>query len=233
MKRHLYFFACASEKRNTKAWKFNIAQILNYWNVFNGRKLIMIATGEGLRPVAEVKGCFAGRDAEFLEVPNDPEKRETFSFIKGLSKFETKVPAEAVFYAHSKGVSYAPCTVLDSILRWCQAMYILNLGSIKLVDWALQRYATMGAFRQRMDLARSSWHYSGTFFWMRCADLFARDWQTLHRGHFGVEGYPGRIFKESESFDPSEPTPPAVLYNRAPSPDTAKGWLDKAVLKCR
>ncbi len=229
MKRHLYFYACPFEGKNPSAWKRNIQRILSYWPIFNGRKLVTIATGPILAPPEQVKACFLGRDVEFLEVPNDPDKRETNSFLEGLGRFETKAPGEAVFYAHSKGVSYAPGEVLSSIERWCDAMYLLNLGSERFVDWALARHATMGCFRQRLDLAGSTWHYSGTFFWARCADLFARPWRDIHDSKFAVEGYLGRIFKESESFDPCPYTHPAVLYHNAPDWRTVEAWFDAAV----
>jgi hypothetical protein len=41
-------------------------------------------------------------------------------------------------------------------------------------------------------------HYSGTFFWFRNADVFARNWRTVPPIWGGVEAWPGILFTPGE-----------------------------------
>ena len=54
-----------------------------------------------------------------------------------------------------------------------------------------------GRFANHRNLG--DWHYSGTFFWMRHASVFARDWRNVPQFYGGVEAWPGMHFARHET----------------------------------
>src|SRR5690606_265454 len=86
-------------------WRRNVQQLLPRMDLFNGRRVIAIATGDGLASPDEVVRAFAGFEVEFLTRPNSRVLRENVTFMALLERVANPDPAEATFYAHAKGVT--------------------------------------------------------------------------------------------------------------------------------
>lgn len=226
MRRNLYYFICPLRE----IWRWNVNRLKSFWPIFNGRKVISIVTGEGLENPDLVKRSFDDPDVEFITTENNWFLGETVSFIRGLELFYPEASDEITFYAHAKGVSHAEDKV-DLVRRWADAMYVLNLSSIPLVESLMDRHNAMGCFRKKVKHGGASWHFSGTFFWFKNSALFARDWRDIEMSRFGTEGYPGRQFAEEETFDLTPDDPQRHLYMNPPDEETYHSWLRDLVAK--
>jgi len=181
-------------------WKKNIRQLLKRWDVFNGQRIIAIATGDGMDAVDEVKRLFrrdhghekhenhekdmadafrvfGGNSPVFIEVANDRVLRENASFLPLLEAVQSTDPGEATFYAHAKGVT----TIgdVEGVMYWRNLMYHALLDDPEAIKDALTRYAIVGTHRKTTTAeypcgAKSPWHFAGSFFWFRNDALFGR-----------------------------------------------------------
>ncbi len=221
MKRNLYYFICPLQG---EVWRWNVRRLGDHWDAFNHRKLVVIATGEGLAPPDEVMGCFHDPALRFMTTPNDPTLRQTASFLTGLEFLQSESPDEATFYGHAKGASHWDRTLLN-VLRWTDAMYVMNLSSPSLVEALLLRHPSVGCFRQSMPHAGSSWHFSGTFFWFRHDAVFRRAWRSIQMSPHGVESWLGTHLREDESFELTPAVHQRKLNEDAPAPHEYTGWL--------
>lgn len=60
----------------------------------------------------------------------------------------------------------------------------------------LNRYSTVGSFKEGDGAFDTNWHFSGTFWGMRHDRLFTRaDWDEFHLHRYFIEFYPSRHFK--------------------------------------
>lgn len=225
MRRNLYYFVCPAGT----LWRWNIERLKEFWNIFNGRKLISIVYGPGLEKTEEAMKCFTA-DAEFMVSENCPLLCETKTFVRGLSRLKSDDPEEVTFYAHAKGGRQAEES-LANVQRWVDSMYVLNLSSPELVDRLMLQYSSLGCYRQDYSYRGSRWHYSGTFYWLKHRDLFSRNWTDIEPTKFGSEGYPGRHFKIEESFSLTPSVPPHTLYQNAPDEGTYRRWLEESMYK--
>ena len=67
---------------------------------------------------------------------------------------------------------------------------------------ALEQYSIAGSFRRFGEFSTPGnhrWHFSGTFYWFRNNAVFSRIWNQIDRVYFGVEAWPGKMFKPEES----------------------------------
>lgn len=168
--------------------------------MFTGKRLVLIAQGDGLAPFHQVCDKFP-ESSDCLAVENSRELGEFRAFSALLSGVRDTDPWQTTFYAHTKGVSpkYQQPGRLRTVRLWAEAMYTYNLDSIAEVDRALASKSVVGTFRrvgQFRSLHRlSRWHYSGAFFWFRNRDLFSRDWQSaLIPSRYCPEFYPSLLF---------------------------------------
>lgn len=196
-------------------WQWHAEQITQRASLFNGRRVLAIAEagapfeipqrkGERLQcdPPAAVERRFADLGMawdEILVVPNIPARREVQTFYLLMESVQSTAEADATFYCHAKGVTRPHGGV---ITEWSEAMYRLALDHWPTVANALCRCAMAGAFRRDGDFMRAvadeTWHYSGTFFWMRNQAVFSRDWKVVPPKWFGVEAWPGHLFDRSQ-----------------------------------
>jgi hypothetical protein len=93
---------------------------------------------------------------------------------------------------------------------WRNAMYHELLDDWPRIDEMLDEYPIIGTHRRQHNedhriypdgQSESSWHFAGTFFWFRNADVFSTDrwrqvWQATGRG---AEAWPGRMFEFEQS----------------------------------
>jgi hypothetical protein len=185
-------------------WRDNIVKLKQYEHIFNGRRLLLIKTGDGLASFEEVLAEFKGFGPAIpMRVPNVPELGEVAGFVRGLAQLRSLRPGEATFYAHTKGVSYdgRPIEQLAGVRAWRDSMYEHCLGNVDAAEHALEHHPLAGCFRHygsTHPMEEVDWHYAGAFFWMRHDALFSRDWGRVHQTRYGVEMYPGTHFSSEE-----------------------------------
>jgi PAS domain-containing protein len=193
-------------------WLRNVRQLVNRLDLFNGRRLIAVATGEGLASPDEVRAAFGQHEVEILPHPNSRELRENATFLKLLEQITSTDPTEATFYAHAKGVAKDIHCSGDPLgsRYWRNAMYHELLDGWERVAELLEEYPVVGSHRRHHPhhptiypdgQSSSDWHFGGTFFWFRHRDVFATDrWREVWQPTgWGAEAWVGRMF----SFDQS------------------------------
>ncbi|HEY5313826.1 MAG TPA: hypothetical protein VIK18_14960, partial [Pirellulales bacterium] len=176
-----------------KVWQWHVEQLRRRLSIFDGRRIITIATpgpGERLalddaRLVIDAFGTDAA-SIEFVLRENDPLHWETPAFRAMLRMIhdgqlttkntkDTKEDAEATFYGHAKGVRRA---IQDAVRPWSEKMYHHNLdrwAEVReiLSAWPCCGIARVGASPLAVQGATACrWHYSGTYFWFRNDALF-------------------------------------------------------------
>jgi hypothetical protein len=192
-------------------WKWNLHQIKKREHLFDGKKVLTIASHEfgrikrGRRrkhlkiaptnSVYDFMGEIDLRFDEVLVVQNDAARRETAAFPEMLRKVKSLDPDEVTFCCHGKGVSYGSGSV---VVEWGDVMYHTCLDSWPVVKNALECFAFAGAFR-RFGMfttpGNHKWHYSGTFYWFRHDEVFSLpDYDRLDQQFFGTESWPGKLF---------------------------------------
>ena len=176
--------------------------LVSHWRVFNGKKIVSIAQGEGLVAPAIVE-LYLPKDAEVIVVDNDPLLGETPSFIAMLERVESIDSAECTFYAHAKGVTPRQQNKSQSILMWRNLMYWNCLADIRRVEEIMSDQSCAGCFLHRAKRPKHPnvhWHFSGTYFWFRHDTLFSNpEWKRIDQNRFGVEKYLGKQLPESEA----------------------------------
>lgn len=192
-------------------WLWNIEQLSKRIHIFNGCKFIAVAqgllkNGEKLMPLSEVKkflpeGCYS------FPVENNIEIRETASLLPLLEQLHDGATQDndITFYAHTKGTSRQsdPFNLKEAIRLWTEIMYGQLLDNVEGVESYLAKAPCVGCFKRYGRFGHfpsaSTWHYSGTFFWFRNRDLFARNWREVPRMRYGAEGYLSTLFGPAES----------------------------------
>ena len=183
----------------TNIWKWNVAQLLRRFDQFNGKKVVAVALDASSCSLDEVVAEFGRDDILFLEFLNDPRFREVVSLMKLWEQVESDDPDEITFYAQSKGVTRSET---DEVIRhWTDIMYATCLDCQSLVDDMLLRHQTVGTFKKvgRCFSGKSLWHFSGTFYWVRNAEVFSRPWRQCDLQWFGAESWPSYVFHEQEA----------------------------------
>lgn len=191
-RRHLIYHVWPSNLSD--AWRFNVHELLQRIDQFDGTRSIAIATGPGAATAEEVQTAFAGvRIDNWIIVPNDPKLGEVASFSKLLAT----LPRDGItFYAHAKGTSYTPGSERHHVaLLWAQMMYRVLLDGAKDVTPVLDRYPVAGMLK-RLGKAhwrqKVGWHYTGNFWWIRNDRI--PDAPAIRPDYYGVEAWPGETF---------------------------------------
>lgn len=187
-----------------EVWRWNIKQIRQRMPLFNGKRIVTIATDEATNSADEVVSEFGDeRIDEWIIGRNDPARWEMMGLPRMLSYCHSSDPNEITFYCHGKGVQ-GPAHVTDPLLReqprikWATVMYESCLDYMPLVERALERHTFAGSFKRRMTHGekpfRSSWHFAGTFYWFRNCKLFGLPhWNVFNQQWYGAETYPGQL----------------------------------------
>ncbi len=194
------------------AWKRNIANLLKRVDLFNGRRVVAVAQGSvgkqhygrttysGLASLDQVKLEFKDQIDQFLVVDNSPTLCEVVSFPLLLEQVKSLNPNHVTFFGHSKGVVRPKKSIVH---HWTDTLYELNLDYPGLVLDQLSKFSMVGSFKKNVrafENSRSTWHYSGTFFWFRNQDLFNRlNYHLVDQQWWGVESWPGCMFNRNES----------------------------------
>lgn len=170
-------------------WRRNIEQVLERMHLFNGKRIVGIVTGPGLDDPDEVKRAFKGEVEEFIVAPNDPRLREVVTYEPMLERIESLSPDELFFYSQAKGVTH-PYNPGVTVHDWTRTMYEVCLDYYPLAEKLLEKYGCAGPYLKTgrgFSGSLSSWHYSGSFYWVRSCALFSRNWRNIDRKWYGVE----------------------------------------------
>jgi hypothetical protein len=176
------------------AWQWNVDQFLRRIDLFNGRRIVGIATSPGADPPERVVEACAGYDCEFVVRENDADRREVVTMEPALRMLRDEPGATLV--AHAKGVSRPR----GDFETWTALLWSLCCDHPELVVEALGRVPLVGPFRKRSGFERpgtEGWHYHGGFYWVRNEAVAARRAVPEAVWH-GSESFPARWFDLSE-----------------------------------
>jgi len=221
--RDLIYHVCPLKSNDI--WRENIKQLLARMDVFNGRRVIAIATGddEKLLPPEEVMPLFRGYDCvQFIKVTNDRNLRETASFRPLLDVVETENQNTVCFYAHTKGNSTADS--VEGATYWRNVMYhkLLDEWQERMAELA-EGHAAVGTHLISWEkgvrspypsrLMHGQWMFAGTFFWFRSFRVFSHDkWRIVPRDRYGTEAYLSGLFEKHEVKCCWQPWPPGTMH---------------------
>lgn len=211
------------------SWGSNLHQLRTRLHLFNGQRVIAIATAPELIDPVKITAIL-GPDAKYFTFPNDPLLRETASFSKLLHAVNNSNPNQATFYAHTQGT--APYHQHDPQRRLAKRYWRNRMYHELLDDWPriaahLRTYPTVGTFK--VDYAKlppavaksptgiiwPPWHFAGSFYWFRNDCTFRNpEWSSIPNDPYASEMWPGRLFHTQQAasvyqpFTPTErPTP--------------------------
>ena len=197
--RHLLYHVYPA-RDGGEVWRWNAEQLRRRMSLFNGLRLVGVATDATTDPFSAVEKALAGCGIDWIVVPNDHNMREMATFPLLLERASGHAGAgDAFFYGHAKGVTsraWGP-----GVGRWTEEMYATCLDYWPAVRRLLVDYPTVGTFKRRYRYpgSRAPWHYHGAFRWHRSADLFSREWRTIDRSWIGSESHPGLHFADEEA----------------------------------
>lgn len=193
--RNLAYHVCPLEKND--GWRWNVRQLLKRIDLFNGKRSIAIAVGDGLESPQKVRELFAGVRCNFYEIPNDPWLREVVSFLPLLVSLQSTKSYEALFYGHTKGNSTTE--PVRGARLWTTMMYHLLLDNWSIAIDNLRLYNAVGVHLMcyppetppfPSGLRYGGWILAGTFWWVRHDRLFTHpNWRFVPSDRYGAEAY--------------------------------------------
>lgn len=205
--RHLTYHIWPTKDHD--CWKWNLQQIANRWSLFNGKKILAIVTDAktvSAEAVIEYVNEIGLRFDHVLQMLNSKELREVLTWLPMLELLspETAGENEVVFSAHAKGTRHRETGT--HVQDWSDLMYRSCLDNWPEVDRQLKVFVATGSFKRyngfatnSAGLANSAWHYSGTFFWWRLAEIGRRNWRVVDRRFFGTESWLGYQCRREEA----------------------------------
>lgn len=186
--------------RGNGVWQANVDQLKARLGLFNGQRVIAVAVDNRTDCLQAVQSHFGNhRIDQWIEVPNNSQLREVLTWPLLWERIRPSADS-AVFYCHAKGVS-RPVNRGVTIHRWVQMLWSGNLDYWPTVEGVLCSHPIAGCFKKvgnGFNGSRSSWHYSGTFYWVRSSDLHQR-WQHIDRQWWGTEAWPGLHWRPEEA----------------------------------
>ncbi len=213
--RNLIYHVYASQANDL--WRMNVRQLVRRWHVFNGRKVIAIATGAGIHTPDVVRGEFGHPPGvEWLKVPNDARLREVATFLPLLEAIQSTSADEASFYAHTKGNSTADDA--QGAMRWRNMMYARLLDQVATVMECLRVAPCVGTTKiiwrkgdripYPTQLRHGRWMFAGTFFWFRNDRVFSHPrWRDVPQDRYGAEAWLSGLFQDHEGISLCQPWP--------------------------
>jgi|688.fasta_scaffold340124_2 hypothetical protein len=195
MKKNLiYYFYLKNNKVLDKVTTIHLNALKHYSHLFDGEKIIYVATDNNIDNKDEVLNLFnflGTCDIKFVK--NDLELRESKYFIESINKIKDK--NSLTFYGHSKGLTTEGNP--DAMIDWITSMYFFNLDSMFLTEKyekLMNTHVFSGTLRKHVSCppcVSSDWHYSGTFFWFNTKKLFDKTLDFYKYGRFEVESFSG------------------------------------------
>ncbi len=181
-------------------WHWHIEQIRKYAPQFNGKICIGVSTDNNTATADEVKSLMADIPVdEWVIVSNTKKRAETATHVELFKCIQTTDPNHLVFRYHTKGVTHGKNSVEQ---KWAALMWQVNMDLLIVHD-ALASHLTCGVMRSQKPLVvkpnGGNFFYAGSAYWMRCKEVFERDWQTVENDRWWVEYVPAHLFKFHES----------------------------------
>jgi hypothetical protein len=213
--RHLLYFVYP---RRGSRWRLRLQRLRERLPLFNGRRLVAVATDDTTEATAATVAAALGGDCDVGEVANDPGLREVAAFETLFGRLsDHSGDGEATLFGHAKGVTQPPERPCH---RWGDVMEEVCLDYWPLVAETLTTAPVAGCFKKvgrgwKASESKSLWHYSGSWFWFRNRDLYSRPWQAVERFWCGIETYPSVLFgvDEAASLFHTGAVPRLNLYN--------------------
>lgn len=211
------------DKRND-CWKWNLDQIKRRWSIFNGRRVLAVATDDSTCSLDEVCSYLGDlvTQCDILSLKNNSHLREVASFRHLLKSVRSMNPQEATFYAHTKGNTTAKPG--DAVTVWTQGMYRHLLDQIEIVRDLLRTYLFVGANKMvwqdnpRLNpfptryvptgrRKEDGWMLSGTFFWFSHRVYARENALRIDPDRYAAEGWPWAVAEEHEAVSLLQPWP--------------------------
>lgn len=223
--------------RGNTMWQWNCAEIARRAHLFNGKRLVYVASDPRLNTatIDEVAERLRPLTPLMIPVANNRRLREATVFPDMLSRMRSTSPHEATFFCHAKGV-----TRTEDVRPWTSAMYAGLLDAWPRVDELLTHHAIVGAVLSHQVcrvLGYVPWHYPGTFYWFSHSATFdGRDLSAPQITH-GAEAWPATVFSREEA-GVLHPQPVGNLYvpdnvpEIAPSAAVPVGWRYSVIIPC-
>jgi len=181
-------------------WQSCLEQLKSRLHLFNGRRLITVTHGGGMRtdPPEMVDKFLDGHGCEIIHLENDKVLREVAAWPHLWGRLESFASrGHCALFAHAKGVT-RPVNVGITCHPWSQMLHEINLDYWPVIEEHLKRHPITGAFKKRgngFEHSKSAWHYSGTFYWVRLNDFFTRPWKQVDQFWWGTESWPGIAYR--------------------------------------
>lgn len=186
-------------KREPGTWRKTIDELISRWDLFDGKKVIAVASCDKSHTADDVQKLLP-KDAIVLQFTNNPNLREVVTFVPLLEQVQFDIGG-TIFYCHGKASTHDYRNVTSH--AWADLMWHVMLDHPGLVQCALENHAIAGCFRRRQRFGLTDgyhWHFSGSFFWARCRDIFAKPgWREIDLIWYGNESWPGLHFSLEES----------------------------------
>lgn len=204
-------------------WLRNMEQLLARWHVFDGKRIIAVSRGDGIRPLDDVRRVVDAAmgdqwvPVEYVVVNNDRRLREVASFRRILDRVLDQPGRDsAVFYAHTKGNS--TYDDVQGAIYWRNTMYhrlldhadhcvgliergVPAVGCNKLV-WRVGQRSPYPS-----GLMHGRWMFAGTFFWYSSARARERDWRNVPNDRYGAEAWLAGMYEPDECVSVFQPWP--------------------------
>jgi hypothetical protein len=197
--RHLTYFVYP---KTEDSWKWNLQELSKRWELFNGKRILGIASDDQSAKPQAVIDYAASLGMTFdhvLVAKNKAKLREVVLFEPMLKLLHPQSAGEneVVFSGHAKGQKYIDSSYTRD---WADVMYRVNLDHWPSVENALSTSLFAGAFREYGLFHRGfDWIYSGTFYWWRLAEIGKRQWNNVDQWFGGTESWPGKLCDPRES----------------------------------
>lgn len=200
-RRHLAYHLCPVRDR----WQRGVERLWRSRDLFNGTMVFAIAVGGKARGLDLDQPAKVRRHlppgAVAIEVPHNPRIAEVASWEPLWERIlEHAGPDDAALYAHSKGVTrpgHEACRL------WTDTLYDLALDHWSEAERLLQRHPVVGSFKKHSregfpEGCQSTWHYSGTFYWLRLSDFITRPWKSLRHQWAATESWVGEAYHPAD-----------------------------------
>lgn len=112
---------------SNELWKWNVARLLERMSVFNGKRVVAIATDEETVSADEVKRALDGYGIRFITMLNDARLREATTFLPLLDEVHTLLNRHAICGAR-KDMPSADLPRLHAGDRWSKEKHHARKG---------------------------------------------------------------------------------------------------------
>lgn len=178
-------------RANRDCWKWNVDQIKKRLHVFNGVKLIYVATDDRTDKFEDVVQYMDSDNIEWRHMKNNPRIGEVSTWIHAWATIKNF--SGYLFSCHAKGVTQDWRNHL-TIKRWTELMYETCLDYPDTRNQILARNPIAASFLMHgFIFPKASHAYSGTFLWMDIEKVKDKVF-NLPFTHWGIEAWPGRYF---------------------------------------